>query len=163
MKQHAKLELLAEPLALRVTGSDGKSSTWPLDPGQAVDTGTALVVAARAVQERRKTMTGIEHAGRWSDGIFRTLGEQLACVVRADEDGVIDPRLNRVALASGLHEGVGSEGGFLVQTDFSNQLLGAAMESSLLVPRCTRIPISNSSNSVKVPVVNETSRADGSR
>jgi len=94
---------------------------------------------------------------------FRSFGEMLQAVASASgERGRLDPRL-RVELASGLNEGIGSEGGFLVQTDFSTQLLEAAMAAAIVVPRCTRIPISNPSNAVKLPAVNETSRADGSR
>ena len=54
---------------------------------------------------------------------FKSLGEQLVAAVRAAQPGSpVDPRLLEVR-ATGLNESVPSEGGFLVQTDFSNELL----------------------------------------
>jgi len=163
MKQRgARLELIAEPLGLRVTDATGKISNWPLTPAECVDVGGALLVTGRAAQEKEKyPMNYDRFTGRGRP--YASLGAQLQDVARAEIDGFPPAALNRVELASGLNEAVGSEGGFLVQTDFSTQLLEAAMAASIVVPRCTRIPISNSSNSIKVPAVNETSRADGSR
>jgi len=59
--------------------------------------------------------------------------------------------------ASGLSEGVNADGGFLVPTEFKDKLLMNVLESAIVRPRATVIPMS--SNSVKIPTVLETSRA----
>jgi len=99
---------------------------------------------------------------------FKTWGEQLQAVVRA-ASGQFDPRLTRVngdgaiMAATGMSEGIPSDGGFLVQTDFSTELLRRTYDSGLVAGRCRRIPISGNSNGLKINGINETSRADGSR
>lgn len=90
---------------------------------------------------------------------FGSFGEQLAAVMRAGSPGgVVDPRL-RIQAATGLGESVTSDGGFLVQTDFSTELLQQIIETGVLASRCRRQPISAVSNSIKMPGVDETSRA----
>ncbi len=89
---------------------------------------------------------------------FRTLGEQMSAVVRAGmPGGHIDPRLYNAA--TGLNETSPSDGGFLVQTDFSSELLQEVYATGLLAPRCRRISISGNSNGIKINGVDETSRA----
>ena len=91
------------------------------------------------------------------------LGEYFQAICAAGSPGgQIDPRLFRAA-ASGANESTGADGGFLVQEDFSLALLAASEEAAVLVPRCFTIPVSSPSNSVKLPYINETSRANGSR
>src|SRR3990172_1526669 len=90
---------------------------------------------------------------------FSTFGEQMAAVMRSGvPGGNTDPRLFRAA-ASGLSESVPSDGGFLVQQDFSNELLKQVFETGVLASRCRRIPISGTSNSIKINGIDETSRA----
>lgn len=90
---------------------------------------------------------------------FGSFGQQLAAVMNATRPGgSTDPRLFRGA-ASGLSESVPSDGGFLVQTDFSNELLTQVFETGILASRCRRIPISGNSNSLKINGIDETSRA----
>lgn len=94
---------------------------------------------------------------------FATLGEQLAAVYRAGltgkaPGGHVDPRLFTAA-ATGLNETVPSEGGFLVQQDFTNALLEDTFETGVLASRVgTRIPISGNANSTVINGVDETSR-----
>lgn len=103
------------------------------------------------------------HRTTGSDGPFRNVGEQLQAIRAAGiPGGQTDPRLFQAA-ATGLNETVPSEGGFLLQQDFSTQLLVAAFETGVLASRCQRIQISSNSNSIKLPAVDETSRATGSR
>lgn len=88
---------------------------------------------------------------------FTTLGEQLAAVRNAAaQGGVIDQRL---FAATGLNETVTSDGGFLVQTDFSSQMLQDLVNSEDLANRCRRVTISGNANSMKMNGVDETSRA----
>lgn len=89
---------------------------------------------------------------------FNSLGEQLAAVINAVRPGGrVDPRLYNAA--TGLGETVPSDGGFLVQQDFTNDLLQDVFQTGVLASRCRRIPISGNSNGIKINGVDETSRA----
>jgi HK97 family phage major capsid protein len=91
---------------------------------------------------------------------FSSLGEQLAAVMRAGmPGGSTDPRLWNTRAISGLGETVPSDGGFLVQQDFSNELLQQVFQTGILASRCRRIPISGNANSIKINGIDETSRA----
>ena len=93
-------------------------------------------------------------------GGFKSFGEQLACIARASRPGgVVDPRLHAIQNATGLGEGIPSDGSFLVQNDFSNDLLKQVFETGILAPRCKRYSISGNSNSIKINGFDETSRA----
>ncbi len=106
------------------------------------------------------------HQGSYNpspENSFESFGEQLVAVARAaDRNAMSDPRLQYNA-ATGLGESVSSEGGWLVQQDFSNELLNQVHETGMLSRRCRRIPISSGANGIKIPAVDETSRVDGSR
>lgn len=95
-------------------------------------------------------------------GPFTSFGEQLMAVRNAAmPGGQTDPRL--YASASGLNETTPSDGGFLVQQDFSDLLLRGMNSTAILAPRCNKIPISANSNGTTLPGVDETSRVNGSR
>jgi len=64
---------------------------------------------------------------------------------------------------SGLGEGIGSEGGFLVAQDVSTSLIQRVYDASQIIGRCRRLPLGPNSNGIKLPYVDETSRATGSR
>ena len=104
---------------------------------------------------------------RSQGGLFSTLGEQLQEVARAEISGnQPDKRLYQVAeqrAATGLSEGISTDGGFLVQTDFTDRLLQNMFSTGEVARRAFRVPISGNSNGLKVPLIDETSRADGSR
>jgi len=65
--------------------------------------------------------------------------------------------------ATGLNESVGADGGFLLQQDYSSSLLDRAYDTGILAARVNRIGISANANGLKLPGIDETSRADGSR
>ncbi len=89
---------------------------------------------------------------------FSTFGQQMVAVVQAGRPGGrIDPRLFTAA-ASGLNETVPSEGGFLVQQDFTNDLLQDLIKTGILAPKCRPQQISGPANSIKINGVDETSR-----
>ena len=91
---------------------------------------------------------------------FPTLGHQLIAAVRAGTPGgQVDPRLLNVRAATGLGETTPSDGGFLVQQDFSSELLQQVFQTGILAPKCRRIQISSNANSIKINGVDETSRA----
>lgn len=92
---------------------------------------------------------------------FASLGDQLMAVIRAGK-GVIDPRLQRFAgTPSGMNESVGSEGGFLIAPDFLPGLTKVVFADDPILSRVKRIP--SAKNIVKYNVLDETSRATGSR
>lgn len=91
---------------------------------------------------------------------FARFGEFLSAVAKAYIHGEQDHRLYG---ASGASEGVAPDGGFLVQQDFINQIVEPMYEPGSIVSRCTPIPIGANSNGAKIPVVDETSRANNSR
>jgi len=94
-----------------------------------------------------------------------SFSEFLQAVVDASTPGKrFDPRLreNRGA-ASGLSEAISSDGGFVVQSDFANSLLARVYSEGQFASRVRRIPISAQSNGLKINVIDETSRATGSR
>jgi HK97 family phage major capsid protein len=89
---------------------------------------------------------------------FASLGQQLVAVMQAGmRGGTVDPRLFNAA--SGASETVPSDGGFLVQQDFTAQLLQDTIETGVLGKKCRQQPISGNSNSMKINGVDETSRA----
>ncbi len=95
---------------------------------------------------------------------FASFGQQLLSVVHACADSpVIDSRLTAIQAATGLSEGVPSDGGFLVQEDFAEELFKRVYETGVLANRCRRFPISRNSNKFKMNAISETSRANGSR
>jgi HK97 family phage major capsid protein len=106
---------------------------------------------------------------------FRSFGEQLQSVAMAGRGGRPDARLlagefdsNGVFKAAGgsdgsMNEGVPSEGGFLVGADTSEKIYQRTYSTGSIVGKCQRQPISAASNRLKLKVVDEDSRADGSR
>lgn len=99
-----------------------------------------------------------------SDGPFSSFGEQLAAIRNAGiPGGQTDNRLFEVRAASGLNESTNSEGGFLVQTDFSNNILASIWENQAVLSRLRRIGITGNSNGIVLNGFDETSRANGSR
>ncbi len=93
---------------------------------------------------------------------WKTRGEFLQAVYKAGlPSGDVDVRLTRAA--SGLSEGVPSDGGFLVENDFGKDIVRTIFENGDIIKRCNQIEISKNSNSIKLPGIDETSRATGSR
>ncbi len=86
-----------------------------------------------------------------------------AVMAAGSPDGRPDPRLYEDRAATGLGESQPSEGGFLVNTDFSSDVIGSLYDTQTLPGMVRRIQISGNSNGIKINAVNETSRADGSR
>lgn len=101
---------------------------------------------------------------------FNNLGEQLRAITLFGRYGEDDERLRKVhnihehqRAATGMGEVVPSDGGFLLQKDFSNMLQGGLFETSLLLKQTKQLPLSSNSNGIEVVLLDETSRASGSR
>lgn len=104
-------------------------------------------------------------------GKFKSFGEQLRAIAVQGMTGnggnSTDNRLvyqnTFDAAASGLDQSVPSEGGYLVQTDFTTALLDMMHDMGDVLGRVRKIPIAPTSNGIKIPAIDETSRVDGSR
>lgn len=82
----------------------------------------------------------------------------------------VDPRLlalnegfEKRASAAGASEMVPADGGFLIAPDFSDQLLELAHDTGVIYPMARDLPISEFTNAIKIPAVDEQSRKDGFR
>lgn len=127
-------------------------------------------------KDERSVITDVED--RAAKKPWRDFGEFIQAIILAGDasgditingkrSGYVDKRLfaqnQEERTASGMNESVPSTGGFLVQTDFSTDLMDKVHASSLLLPRTDKGTISSNANGITVPGVDETSRADGSR
>ena len=64
---------------------------------------------------------------------------------------------------TGLHEGLGATGGFLVDTDHNMSIMQRVYDQGDLLRRCAMDGLSANSNGMTYNAINETSRADGHR
>ncbi|MFZ3132660.1 MAG: phage major capsid protein [Desulfosporosinus sp.] len=95
---------------------------------------------------------------------FSSLGEMAMAVYRASAPGgSVDNRLRVNASASGMSETVPSDGGFLVEQEMAQTIFERAYSTGAILQRCSSIPIGPGRNGTKIPAVDETSRATGSR
>ncbi len=94
---------------------------------------------------------------------FRSFGEQLIAIARYGMTHGIDadPRLIRAPTGAGEIDP--SAGGFLVQTDFATAVFMRSYEMGEILARVEKLSLSTTANSIKIPAVDETSRATGSR
>lgn len=109
--------------------------------------------------------SGIEQVR--AEPVYKNIGEQMIDVQKAASPGGADPRaferLMKVHAATGANESTPSEGGFLVQTDYGGVLSLNTMATGVLSSRCRKIAIGANSNGYRANLVDETSRANGSR
>lgn len=117
----------------------------------------------------RRAKSPIIHVGaeRETERPFATFGDQLIAVARAERQMAagtpIDPRLHPLAAASGMSETIPSDGGFLVQVDFSQEIIKRAYQLGEVLSRCRKAGVGPQSNGLKINAIDETSRATGSR
>lgn len=98
------------------------------------------------------------------DKLFKSFGEQLKAIADAGINGRSNQDSRLVwGKASGANEATPSEGGFLVQNDFSRELLGLMHDQGQVMSRVRTIPIGANSNGLEMPAIDETSRVTGSR
>ena len=130
------------------------------DLKRAIENAEALG-AAEGMLGADAPVSGRGDPGAGTEQRFETFGSFLTSVAHAARDGVRpDSRLVR---AAGLSEGVPADGGYLVQTDFSAELLKRTYETGILSSRVKRLGISAASNGLKINAIDEDSRATGSR
>ena len=102
---------------------------------------------------------------RVKEKTFDCLGDQLQAIANVAMSGRENEMLQweNLALASGsAAAGVPSDGGYLIQKDFVTNLM-AAMSAEGTLPAVTTIPIGANSDGLKMNVIDQTSRATGSR
>lgn len=99
-------------------------------------------------------------------GPFRSFGEQLQAVVKSAgmPNSMADPRLLQVRGPAGSSEQVPGDGGFLVQPEFSQEIVSKIYSTGDFLSRARHYPVTvESANGLKLPAFDEQSRADGSR
>ena len=97
---------------------------------------------------------------------FKSLGEQLQAIAGVALSGREDNRLHweNLAPATGAAvAGVPSDGGYLIQKDFSTALLARMNEMGQIKSRVNTIQVGANSDGLKLAAIDETSRATGSR
>lgn len=82
-------------------------------------------------------------------GPFNNFVEQLAAVKQFGTNGTINDKLNIVNTASGMNEGVSSEGGWAVQSDFAGLLMNTAVKDDPLLSMVDSYEVSAKSNAVE--------------
>jgi len=161
--------------AVAVYGEDGRAHAGEPKPKPA-SSGAAFEPSTRAYQpnapqgEQPAQGSGYTPPGenlwhqhdRREDMPFNSLGDQLRAVSAA-ANGTFDPRLGKMAAPTGMGETVPSEGGFLVQMDFTSELIRRVYELGEVLQRVRQMSISGNSNGIRLNAIDETSRADGSR
>jgi HK97 family phage major capsid protein len=103
---------------------------------------------------------GLDFTPRAGDQ-FRSFGEQLQAIFRHYKGKEEDRRLVRAPTGASDVDPTG--GGFLVQVDFAAAIFMLAHDMGEILSRVSKIPISPNANGIKIPGVDETSRATGSR
>ena len=111
----------------------------------------AKVFAAAATPADKPTGGGFKSFGHYLHDVRQAAFGQQSDVLKAWQTK---------ANADGLNETVGSEGGFLVPPEFSNELLRRTYDNDLLSRTKT---YTCTGNSLSIPAIDETSRVDGSR
>lgn len=108
---------------------------------------------------------------------FRSVGEQLQAIALAKRTGRVDQRLIRLndfdmeqrssgmerRAIQGMSETVDSDGGFFMQPDFAAELYRRAFETGVLASRCRKVPLSQMANALRMLMIVDKSRANGSR
>jgi HK97 family phage major capsid protein len=102
-------------------------------------------------------------AGGDSAKPFKSLGDQLLSVARHFTGRGTDERLLQIKAPAGMGETDPSAGGFPVQVDFAQSILTRSYDMGEIAKRVFRLPIGANSNGIKIPGIDETSRATGSR
>jgi HK97 family phage major capsid protein len=117
---------------------------------------------ARAAKAARPAGQGGGAAGGGDEdpSKFKSLGEQLMAVRKHFTGGLTDVRLRAPA---GMGETDPSAGGFPVQVDFAQTILQRIYDMGEIASRVFRLNISTQANGIKIPGIDETSRATGSR
>lgn len=95
---------------------------------------------------------------------FRTLADFALRCAEYHANPRSDERLMQVAAGTGMTQAVNSEGGVLLPPAYSKTIWdGVLRRSNSLLGYCDQIPVDPGVESVTIPAINESSRANGSR
>lgn len=166
-KKEIELEERLQQTERELSATPNPSAGRPDPDGSSADEGRA---AARSVTQMEVRVQVMGRDGRYVEGRainpkkeFRTLGELLTAVAKADTRQGVDSRLAEMRAATGLGEATPSDGGWLVQSDFAVDLMTRTYQTGQILSRIPRIPVGPNSNGLNLIMINETSRANGSR
>jgi HK97 family phage major capsid protein len=118
-------------------------------------------IAPRHEAQRSRSSTAAVPAFLQKPMEFGRPAEFMRAVAIARQDGFFNEKLVRAP--AGLSEADPSGGGFLVPEDWSQTLIRSMFETSILASRCDRRTTDRPLAATKIPGIDETSRADGSR
>ena len=171
--RQSKVDLKKQQLAMLTTCRDAnrdmnadEKQTFAANKQKLQDVEAAILREEEILElEKETAATPVDAPAAIQPKPFKTLGEQLVAVRNASmgHGSRLDPRLLQAGTPAGTSEMVPSDGGFLVQTDFSEQLLERTYDAGQIAQRVTRYPISAQSNRLKINAIDEDSRVDGSR
>ena len=103
-------------------------------------------------------------APKTSPKLFNSLGEQIIAATRAIHGGSVDSRLLEInAAITGAGTAPLQDGGFMIQTQFADQIWQNVAEVGQLAPRCMRLQIGDGFNAIEIIKIKDQSRADGAR
>jgi HK97 family phage major capsid protein len=88
---------------------------------------------------------------------FHGLGEQLHAIFKAATGQGVDQRLTKAA--TGMNEGIDSQGGFLLQPEVVAGIMNRANEIGQITSRCRKMTIGGQANTMVFNAIDETSRA----
>ena len=116
------------------------------------------------------TPDGIEVKKAEGDQPFKSYGDQLfavkeaAYIAKGQVDKSVDPRLYGIhQKATGTSEIIPADGGFLVAQEFIPTLINRPHNTGQIWAKVRKQQVGPNFNGFKVPMINEVSRADGSR
>jgi HK97 family phage major capsid protein len=167
----------ARGAARAVGDAAGQAANEPISPNQLLRFDSSVSRSVRAATwgysdyvAHSRACTGFQINPQQH---FRGLGEQLVAVARHYMGDANDARLVRAPIPmendrfsrapAGAGESDATAGGFLVQTDFASAIWTRAYDMGDILGRVFKLPISANANGIKLPAVDETSRATGSR
>lgn len=113
----------------------------------------------------RPEISGMNHGtGDGTAATWRSSAEFIEAVIRSGrEPHMTDRRLLLEARATGMSEGVPADGGHLVQTDLGTEIMQKIHNSGEMSRRVRRQTVGPTANGIAWPLLDETSRANGSR
>jgi HK97 family phage major capsid protein len=144
-----------------------------------IDSGKSVDEFDRAILEMLPKPTPtppIIPGKKGEEKVFRTFGENLQYIAIMSDTSPRQERAKQLfgenitrhwmdvnRAISGMSVSVPSDGGFMVQTEFTTALLQKLWETGILISKCTHIPIGPDADGLEGPFIDETSRATGSR
>jgi len=120
--------------------------------------------AQRSIALLEQSARELRHAAPTAFGEpsrFGSLTENILAIVQAERGGPVDPRLVRAPSGANINDP--TSGGFLIAEQYTDELIALAYEEALIASLCDRRLTSKPLAAVKIPGIDETSRADGSR